>query len=227
MTADPPRQTLFGRRKGRPLRLGQTALMESRLPELLVDLGRPVDSLGDPFRNPGRLRLEIGFGSGEHLRHEAALQPNTGFLGVEPFQNGLAHMVVGIETDGLANVRLFDRDAAALLDWLPAGSLARADLLYPDPWPKRRHWKRRFVSDENLARLGRAIAPGGEFRVASDIADYIDWTLMLVGRHADFAWTAERADDWRRPWAGWPGTRYEAKALRAGRVPAYLIFRRR
>ncbi len=223
-----PRQTLFGRRKGRPLRQRQSSLLATRLPDLRVDLdARPPQPVTGLFAAAVTgVRLEIGFGGGEHLRHEARAAPDIGFLGVEPFQNGMARMVSAVADDALANIRLFDGDAAVLLDWLPPASLLRADLLYPDPWPKRRHWRRRFVSDENLSRLARALIPGGEFRVASDIADYIDWTLRLVGARAEFAWTAERADDWRRPWAGWPGTRYEAKALKAARVPAYLIFRR-
>jgi tRNA (guanine-N7-)-methyltransferase len=127
----------------------------------------------------------------------------------------------------MRNVRLHDGDAALLLDWLPAASLVRVDLLYPDPWPKKRHWKRRFVSDGNLDRIARALKPGGLFRVASDIESYIDWTLLHVLKRGDFAWTAARADDWRKPFPGWPGTRYEKKAVAAGRTPAYLAFLRR
>ena len=139
----------------------------------------------------------------------------------------MASAVAAIDDRGLENIRLFDGDAAHLLDWLPAASLAAVDLLYPDPWPKKRHWKRRFVSPENLDRLARVIAPGGAFRFASDIPSYVEWTLAHALRHPAFAWTAERADDWRLPFAGWPGTRYEAKAIAAGRVPTYLTFSRR
>ena len=114
-----------------------------------------------------------------------------------------------------------------MLAWLPTASLARVDLLYPDPWPKRRHWKRRFVQDESVAALARILRPGGELRFATDIADYAAWTLQRLLRAPDFIWTAERADDWRQPWPGFAGTRYEAKALRAGRVPCYLTFRRK
>ena len=114
-----------------------------------------------------------------------------------------------------------------VIDWLPSGGLARVDLLYPDPWPKKRHWKRRFVQDASLTQIARALRPGGEFRFATDIADYAAWTLARVLRSPDFIWTAERADDWRKPWAGFGGTRYEAKAMREGRRPAYFIFRKR
>jgi tRNA (guanine-N7-)-methyltransferase len=111
-----------------------------------------------------------------------------------------------------------------LLDWLPAASLAGVDLLYPDPWPKKRHWKRRFVGRANLDRFARVLAPGGRFRFASDIDTYVDWTLLHCRAHPAFEWRAETADDWRLPYEGWPGTRYEAKALREGRTPAYLTF---
>lgn len=157
---------------------------------------------------------------------EAARQPFAGFIGVEPFLNGLGKIVSAIAGEGVRTIRLHDNDAGALLDWLPPASLSRIDVLYPDPWPKRRHWKRRFVCDLNLDRMARALKIGGELRVASDWPGYIDWCLVLSARRRDFEWTARVADDWRRPWADWPGTRYEAKALREGRTPAYLIFRR-
>lgn len=172
------------------------------------------------------VRLEIGFGGGEHLRSEAARFPQIGFIGVEPFVNGMAKMAAALAARPLANLRLFDADATLLLDWLPDASLSRIDLLYPDPWPKRRHWKRRFVGARNLDRMARVLAPGGEFRFASDIADYVNWTLLHIRAHPAFAWEAREADDWRKPWEGWPGTRYEAKALRERRAPAYLRFHR-
>ena len=118
-------------------------------------------------------------------------------------------------------------DATDMLAWLPAASLTRFDLLYPDPWPKRRHWKRRFVQDTSVAAIARVVRPGGECRFASDIPDYVAWTLMRLTRSPEFAWTAERADDWRLAWPGFSGTRYEAKAKREGRVPCYLIFKRK
>ncbi len=138
----------------------------------------------------------------------------------------MAKAAAAIETEGLGNVRLFDRDATELLDRPPPAQLATIDLLYPDPWPKRRHWKRRFVSAGNLDRIARVLRPGGLFRFASDILSYVDWTLIAATGHPDFAWTAEDADDWRLPFAGWPGTRYEAKAIREGRRGTYLSFRR-
>ncbi|MGQ4274346.1 tRNA (guanosine(46)-N7)-methyltransferase TrmB [Terrihabitans sp. B22-R8] len=223
------RGALHGRRKGKPLRAGQSERVANLLPRLRIDLSQPApDDLNTLFEaSVSDVRLEIGFGGGEHLLSEAAAHPETGFIGVEPFLNGMAKALGGVEQDGLRNVRLFDNDAALLLDWLPPASLVRVDLLYPDPWPKIRHWKRRFVSDANVGRIARALKPGGEFRFASDIDTYVTWTLEHLRRSTDFEWTAERADEWRKPWAGWPGTRYEAKALRENRPPAYLIFRRR
>jgi tRNA (guanine-N7-)-methyltransferase len=138
----------------------------------------------------------------------------------------MAKILAGIEARALKNVRLHFGDAADLLQWLPNAALARVDLLYPDPWPKRRHWKRRFVQDASITALARGLRAGGEFRFATDISGYAEWTLRHLLRSPHFAWTAEQADDWRRPWGGYSGTRYEAKAIREGRPPCYLVFRR-
>jgi tRNA (guanine-N7-)-methyltransferase len=222
------RGAFFGRRKGHALRPHQAALIDTLLPTLAVDLGtRPPSDLGTLFSGAiDSVRLEIGFGGGEHMVAQAEQHPHTGFIGVEPFVNGMAKALAAIEAKALANIRLHFGDATFLLEWLPAASLARVDLLYPDPWPKRRHWKRRFVQDRSLAEIARVLRPGGEFRFASDIPDYVAWTLAHVTRSPHFAWTAERADDWRKPWPGFAGTRYEAKARREDRMPCYLIFRR-
>ena len=199
------------------------------LPQLALDLAAPppphLQSLF-PHR-VGDVRLEIGFGGGEHLIAQAQAAPEVGFIGCEPFVNGVAKALAGIAAYGLRNIRLHFGDAADLLDWLPTGSLDRVDLLYPDPWPKRRHWKRRFVQDARVAELARVLRPAGEFRFATDIADYAAWTLERLLRSPEFDWTAERADDWRRPWIDHTATRYEAKALRAGCRPCYLTFRRK
>jgi tRNA (guanine-N7-)-methyltransferase len=222
------RGALHGRRKGKPLSARREGLLADVLPSLQLDLTEPAPaSLADLFPTPvTSVRLEIGFGGGEHLLDCAWRSPDTGFIGAEPFINGLAKAVSGILERGLRNVRLYSDDAALLLDWLPPASIVEADLLYPDPWPKRRHWKRRFVSEENLARLARVIVPGGLFRFASDVPSYVEWTLLRLDETPAFTWTAERADDWRKPWEGWPSTRYERTALREGRVPTYLEFRR-
>jgi tRNA (guanine-N7-)-methyltransferase len=203
--------------------------MGASLSRLRVDLSgdAPIDPQSLFAHAPAGVVLEIGFGGGEHLVAGAASQPGTGFIGCEPFINGVAKLMAAIEAGGLTNIRIHDGDAVALMRRLPAGSLTRVDLLYPDPWPKRRHHKRRFVADERIAEIARVLRPGGEFRFATDIDDYAAWTLARMARSPDFTWAAERADDWRRPWAGWPGTRYERKAIREGRPPVYLTFVRR
>jgi tRNA (guanine-N7-)-methyltransferase len=222
-----PKGAFFGRRKGRRLRPQQAALFDTLLPQLALDLRTPSGRLDSLF--PGTIdevRLEIGFGSGEHLARQAQMHPRIGFIGVEPFINGMAKMLRAIAAQNLSNIRLHHGDATEVLGWLPATSLARVDLIYPDPWPKRRHWKRRFVQERSVAEVARILRPSGEFRFATDIADYAAWTLKHVIGSTRFTWTAERAHDWRRPWPGFAETRYEAKAKRMGRQPCYLVFRR-
>lgn len=221
-------EAFFGRRKGKPLRDQQLERMSNLLPALRVDLSVPSpERLGSLFPVPvDKLRLEIGFGGGEHLVHRAAETPSTGFIGVEPFVNSMAKLLAEVEARGLRNIRLYDDDATALLDWLPDECLDQIDLLYPDPWPKKKHWKRRFVSQANLARFHRVLKPGGLFCFASDIDTYVNWTLVHCRDHGGFEWIARNAADWKTPFAGWPGTRYEAKARREGRGSAYLTFRK-
>jgi tRNA (guanine-N7-)-methyltransferase len=222
-------EAFFGRRHGKTLRPKQRAASEALLPDLSIDLaGLPPEPLTNLFRAAvSEVRLEIGFGGGEHLHHRAGLMPETGFIGVEPFVNGMAKLMSQLEGEPRDNIRVYGDDATRLLDWLPSASLAGIDLLYPDPWPKKRHWKRRFVSKANLDRFARVMRPGAAFRFASDIDTYVDWTLLAVRAHPHFEWQARSADDWRMPYPGWPGTRYEAKAIREGRTPAYLTFIRR
>jgi tRNA (guanine-N7-)-methyltransferase len=229
---DEPRSgtgSFYGRRKGHRLRARQAGLFGSLLPRLALDLTKPAPTKLAalfPFRVEA-VRLEIGFGGAEHLIAQAQAHPHIGFIGCEPFVNGMAKALSAIAELELENIRLHHGDATMLLAWLPASSLKRVELIYPDPWPKRRHWKRRFVQDATVAALARVLAPGGEFRFASDWADYTAWTLQRLMRCPDFAWTAERADDWRKPWPDFAGTRYQAKALREGREPCYLTYRRR
>jgi len=222
------RRGFFGRRKGHRLRSRQAALIETLLPRLALDVNGPSPrELARLFSVPIRdIHLEIGFGGGEYLIAQAETHARTGFIGCEPFVNGMAKALAAIEERGLANIRLHLGDAVPVLAWLPPSSVARIDLVYPDPWPKRRHWKRRFVQEQTIADMARILRPGGEFRFVSDIPDYAAWTLARLLRSPDFAWTAERADDWRRPWPGFVSTRYEGKAVRDGRVPCYLVFRR-
>ncbi len=225
-----PQRTFFGRRKGHALKPRRAALLETLLPRVALDLSRPPpdDLCALFFPDPvDHVRLEIGFGGAEHLIAEARAHPEIGFIGSDAFINGVAKALAAIEAHQLSNIRLHFGDASALVDWLPDAALSRIDLLYPDPWPKRRHWKRRFIQDESLKRLARLLRPHGDLRFATDIADYAAWALARVLRSPDFIWTAECADDWRRPWPAFSGTRYEAKAKREGRSPAYFIFRRR
>lgn len=219
----------FGRRYGKPLRPHQSNLFEDLLPRLKLDLATPApQDLRSLFEAPVEtVRMEIGFGGGEHLHHESGRYPQSGFIGVEPFINGMAKMLAALDQAPRPNLRLYDEDATAVLDWLPDASLAGIDLFYPDPWHKRRHWKRRFVSDANLDRFARVLKPGAKFRFASDIEHYVNWTLQHCRRHAAFDWQAESPADWNDAYEGWPGTRYEAKAFREGRRAAYLTFIRR
>jgi tRNA (guanine-N7-)-methyltransferase len=222
------RGAFFGRRKGHALKPRQAALFDTLLPKLALDLDKPAPpDLRTLFNDVGEVRIESGFGGGEHLIAEAQQNPAAGFIGIEPFINGMAKALASINERGLTNIRLHHGDATDMLAWLPSASIARFDLLYPDPWPKRRHWKRRFVQPESLAQIARIVRPDGELRFVTDWPDYAAWTLRLLASTPAFEWTAERADDWRLPWPGFTSTRYEAKAKREGRVPCYLIFRRR
>jgi tRNA (guanine-N7-)-methyltransferase len=226
---DIPQRAFFGRKKGHPLRARQIELFEDLLPKLAFDFSKPApaDLAGLFPHRPETLRLEIGFGGGEHLIAQATAHPDQGFIGADGFLNAVGKLLVAIDDEDLTNIRVFHGDATELLDWLPASAFTRIDLLYPDPWPKRRQWKRRFIQDESLPRIARLLKSGGEFRFATDIPSYMTHALTRIMRSPDFIWTAEQADDWRKPWDGWTRTRYEAKAIREGRTPAYFIFRRR
>ena len=214
----------YGRRKGKKLRSFQSNLMEELLPLVRLDLSGPLDlkaAFGASHRD---IWLEIGFGGGEHLIQEAVRFPQTGFIGCEPFVNGLAKALAGMAGADLCNVRVHGGEAQAVIAALPPESLSGVYLLYPDPWPKRRHRKRRFVSDETLNALARVMRKGAELRFATDIDDYAGWTLARILRNPHFEWRAQGADDWRKPWDGWSSTRYEEKARREGRVSAYMTF---
>jgi tRNA (guanine-N7-)-methyltransferase len=219
---------LFGRRKGKPLSPRQQGAYDRLLPVFRIDPGRrPPAALGELFSAPPEeIFVEIGFGGGEHLIERARSAPGVGFIGVEPYVNGVARLLAEVDELKLPNIRVFDADAAVLLDWLPPASLAGIDLLYPDPWPKRRHWNRRFVNRRNLDLIARVLRTGGLFRFVSDIDHYVNWTLQLCRNRPDLRWMADTAENWRRPWPGWTGTRYEAKAICEGRFPSYLCFER-
>ena len=223
----------YGRRKAKTLKNEQADALSQLLPELRIDLTKPApQKLVDLFpEKPETIVLEIGFGGGEHLIHRAKLHPEIGFIGCEPFVNGMAKASQAIGTNKLTNIRLYDEDATQLLEWLPDRSISRVDLLYPDPWPKKRHWKRRFLNGDNVKRFHRILEDGGQFRFASDIESYVNWGLRHVLDFTDetdgkFEWLANKASDWHEPWSEWISTRYEQKAIREGRPPAYFIFRR-
>jgi tRNA (guanine-N7-)-methyltransferase len=223
------RSHVHGRRRARGLTDRQESALAALLPQVRLDLDAPAPvDLAELF--PGgadAVWLEIGFGGGEHLAWHAAANPGTGMIGCEPFVNGVAKLLCEIADRGLTNVRLYDHDARHLLGWLPDGGVSRVFMLYPDPWPKRRHWKRRLLNGESLAVLARVMSRGGEFLFATDSAPYARATLALMRRQSDFSWEAGGPGDWREPPADWLSTRYEQKAIRAGRKPCYLRFRRR
>ena len=216
----------YGRRHGKRLRPGRKALIEEALPALAVPDTGPVEPAGLFDVRPARAWLEIGFGAGEHLAAQAAAHPDVGFIGCEPFVNGVATLLSQVADQGLANVRIFADDARKLLPRLAPGSIERVYLLYSDPWPKKRHWNRRFVQRDSLDMLARVLAPGGLFRFATDHMGHARWALWHLANHPDFAWTATGPADWRTRWADGFPTRYEEKAL-AGTERVYLEFQRK
>lgn len=227
--SDLPEHQFYGRRRGHPLRSRAAFLVEEMLPKVAVPgvvAGQRL-AIGDVFPNPERpLWVEIGFGRGEHLAAQAAANPEVNFIGCEPFINGVAGLLAHMEDGDLTNVRVFAEDARYLLPSLPDAAVDRLFLLFPDPWPKKRHNKRRFISDENLDEIARVLVDGGEFRFATDHMDYCRWGLAHVMRHGAFEWLAESPADWRDRPADWVETRYERKALARGERCAYLRFRR-
>jgi len=221
--APPKRRLLYGRSRGKHLRPSQERLLAEALPRLEIAPDALAAGAALPFQ-PSEIWLEIGFGAGEHLIGEARAHPDVGFIGCEPFLNGVVAALGSIEREKLANVRLRRGDAQALLEAAPDAFFGRVFILYPDPWPKRRHHKRRILSEETIRLLARTVKPGGQVRFATDIDDYAGWTLRRFLDSPHFRWMAERAADWRAPWLGWRPTRYEAKARKAGRGSVYLTF---
>jgi len=218
---------VYGRRQDKPLKPRQARLMETLLPDVSVPDPTAADfdfaALSGGFDD---VWLEVGFGGGEHLAWQAARRPETLMIGAEPFVNGVAKLLGAIDEGGLKNVRVLHGDARPLLEALPDAALGRLLVLHPDPWPKTRHHKRRMISPWFLDEAARLLKPGAELRVASDVPDYVAWTLMHVLPRTDFEWTARRPEDWRARPEDQPETRYAAKGLREGRPPAFLIFRR-
>jgi tRNA (guanine-N7-)-methyltransferase len=221
-------RAFFGRRSGKRLHKGQDRLFKELLPALEIALG---DALLDPaalFPRARRHVIEIGYGGGEHLSLEAARHPDTGYIGCEVFSGGIAKLLQQIDEEQLDNIRLFTDDALKLLQKLPDASLDEAWLLYPDPWPKTRHHKRRFISPMTLAELARTLRPGALFHFATDIEDYANWTLAHILRAPEFSFAPARPGIWHEPYPGWEPTRYEEKARLQGRLRSfYLSFARR
>lgn len=223
------RRTLYGRRKGKKLRPGQEEVLERSLRERAIQPPAEGEAFDLNALFPGKkaVWLEVGFGAGEHLLWQAEQNPDIGIIGCEPFVNGLARGMAGAEQRGLDNVRFLADDARLLIRALPDASLERVFVLFPDPWPKLRHHKRRFVARPTLDMLARVMADGAELRCATDDPSYQPWMVEHACLHPDFEWLAERAADWKRRPADWPPTRYEQKALANGRVPMFLRLRRR
>lgn len=213
---------LYGRAKGKALSTYQAGLIDTLLPEL--SLPKPPDGPLDWAKGGQPLRLEIGFGGGEHLLARARQNPAIQFIGIEPFINGVAKTLAGIDRGGLSNIRLHHGDARPVLASMPDGALSQIDILFPDPWPKPRHFKRRLLTSEFIAEIYRLLQTGGIFHFASDIITYVDWTLTRIVDHGGFIWEPTSASNWRIPPEGWPGTRYEAKAKREGRRCHYFEF---
>lgn len=218
----------YGRRRGRGLSPRQEALWKQVLPRVALPLdARALQRASEMFAPAvNKIWLEIGFGGGEHLIWQATHNPDAGLIGCEPFEDGVVKVLSAVDAEGLVNVRVHADDCRPLLRLLPEASVDRAFILFPDPWPKKRHHKRRLVSSETIAELARISRSGGELRVATDIGEYADAILRATLGHGGFVWTATVPDDWRTRPPDWPPTRYEAKALRAGRRCYYFCFRR-
>jgi tRNA (guanine-N7-)-methyltransferase len=217
---------LYGRSSGHKLRKGQQELVETLFPQIQVPAEGEITAT-QLFGDERPLHLEIGFGSGEHLADRADMLPDHGFIGAEPFLNGVATALGHIRDKHLANVRLWRGDALEVLQRVPDGALSFLYLLHPDPWPKARHAKRRMVNDRPVDLFAAKLKPGGEFRVATDDPTYLTWALMVMQRHEpQFEWFAERPKDFLEPPGGWMETRYGAKSRREGRQPYYLRYRR-
>lgn len=220
---------VYGRRLAKPLKKNSAARLEKYFPLCSITLEKneilDVSQLFD--HEPKEYWLEIGFGKGEHLIEQAKANPDIGFIGCEPFVNGVSGMVDQMDKEGLTNIRFFMNDARLLMDALPDRVISRAFILFPDPWPKKRHHKRRIVSRGNLIVLSRLLKDNAELRIGTDHHDYCRWILARLMENSDFSWISDHPDDWHKRPDDWPATRYEQKAMEAGRKSAYLTFNRK
>lgn len=215
-------RAFFGRRAGKKLHKGQQALFETLLPDITVDISAPLDP-HEIFPNARRIHLEIGYGGGEHLARIAQENPDDGFIGCEVFTGGIGKLLEAIDTGGIENIRLFPDDVIKLLAVMPDACLDALYVLYPDPWPKPRHHKRRLIQFPVLAEFARVLKPGGTFRFATDIEDYANWTLAHILRTDAFSWPLQSPGAWHTPYRGWHPTRYEQKARRQGRMHSFYF----
>ena len=215
-------RAFFGRRSGKKLHAGQQVVFDATLPGLEIAIEDRLDP-SELFPQAKKIIVEIGYGGGEHLALEAGRHHQTGYIGCEVFTGGIGKMVQLIAAQALRNIRLFTDDALKLLLTLPDASLDEVYLLYPDPWPKTRHHKRRFVSPTTLAELARVLKPGGLFHFASDIEDYANWTLAHIVRAPEFSFAPHKPGSWHEPYPGWQATRYEQKARREGRLTSFYF----
>ncbi|WP_017931231.1 tRNA (guanosine(46)-N7)-methyltransferase TrmB [Robiginitomaculum antarcticum] len=211
---------LYGRAKGKPLSAYQSGLIETLLPDISVSVDAPLYGL-EQFDSR---YLEIGFGAAEHILHRASENPRNAYIGAEPFLNGVAKACAGIDRGGLDNIRLYHGDVRDLFPAMGRHSLDGMYILFPDPWPKSRHNKRRIMSKEFITQIHGLIKPGGFLCFASDILDYVDWTLTRIDAHSGFGFSPDSKADFLTPYTGWPGTRYQKKATREGRIPHYFTF---
>jgi tRNA (guanine-N7-)-methyltransferase len=228
-----PWRNFYGRTKGKGMRDRHELVIEEDLGKFTPsgvtwedNPDRKLADYKDWFGDDRPVWLEVGFGGGEHMVHQAVQNPDVGIIGCEPYINGVAMLLSNIRKAGATNLVVHAGDARDMMDVLPEGSVDRAFLLYPDPWPKKRHHRRRFVTPEHLEPLAKCLKKGAIFRVATDIEDYVRQTLEEVLANGSFEWLAEGPEDWRKPWSDWISTRYELKALREGRTPHYLTFRK-
>jgi tRNA (guanine-N7-)-methyltransferase len=229
----------YGRRKTKGLRATRADAMDDVLPRVQLELPKepspPGRGQGEGLLNPHsffdtkvkQVWFEIGFGNGEHILHQALNNPDVGLIGCEPFMNGVAALCVGISEKNIKNIRIWPEDARLLMERLKPKSLDRLFLLHPDPWPKNRHHKRRFIQTETLDEIARLLKPGAEFRMATDHPELATWLLEKTHFHPAFTWSATSAADWRTPPADWPETRYGQKGVKQGRPPVYFSFRRK
>ena len=222
-------RNFYGRFKGKALSAKQSKTLRDEFTKYSI---KNISWEENPQRKPLNLTeifakkniwLEIGFGGGEHLIHQAKLNPDIAIIGCEPYINGLAMLLGKLSDQSCNNIRLYDGDVRNIFDVLPQSSIEKVFLLYPDPWPKKKHHRRRFVTQEFLKPLHKSMKAGSKFRIATDIKDYVRQTLQEAPK-AGFKWLAEDASDWHSPWCDWIPTRYELKALKEGRVPYYLTF---